>query len=218
MGFIGVNAAYRGYRKLAYPEPGFGRTSNPRVFLRLEAVHRTQFNVHTESLGTIVLELRSDIVPRTSENFRALCTHEHGYGYRRSKIHRVRKGLLQGGDIEYENGLGGKSIYGRTFADENFQLNHTAGTITMANHGKDSNNSQFVLLSKDAPWLDGIHVAFGRVIDGMDVIEYINEKYAKEESIVEASIDNSELDNDQLSVTPSKVAIRIVDCGELEPE
>ncbi|XP_053160760.1 E3 SUMO-protein ligase RanBP2-like isoform X1 [Hemicordylus capensis] len=152
----------RGHRSLAAE---LSNETNPVVYLEVSA--------DDEHLGRITIELFSNIVPQTAENFRALCTGEKGFGFRNSIFHRIIPDFMcQGGDITKQDGSGGRSIYGDLFEDENFEVKHTGpGLLSMANNGRNTNNSQFFITLKKAEHLDCKHVVFGFVKDGMDVVK-----------------------------------------------
>jgi|EP00670_Eutreptiella_braarudii_P006817 peptidylprolyl isomerase len=176
--------------------------SNPKVFFDV--------TIGGQSAGRIKMELFADAVPKTAENFRALCTGEKGIGqsgkplhYKGSTFHRViTQFMCQGGDFTRGDGRGGESIYGAKFPDESFKgkagKHFGVGCLSMANAGPNTNGSQFFLCTTLTEWLNGKHVVFGQVTDGFDVLKAV------------------EAVGSQSGATSKPVIVE--DCGELKEE
>jgi peptidylprolyl isomerase len=176
---------------MSTPVPG-----RPRVFFDIE--------IDGTPAGRIIFDLFADITPITSENFRSLCTGEKGLGalgkplhFKGTPFHRIIPDYtIQGGDVILRDGRSGESIYGPMFDDENFTVPHSAaGLLSMNSGGKNQNTSQFMITLIPAPWLDGKHVVFGQVSEGMEIVKQIEQHGTR-------------------SGAPAKDA-RIVDCGQL---
>ena len=144
--------------------------------------------------GRILLSLNNKLTPKTVKNFSVLCEKKT---YNNSPFHRVIKDfMIQGGDFTNYDGTGGISIYGNTFPDENLSLKNERGTISMANSGPNTNGSQFFISTKDNDFLDGKHVVFGKVIKGMDLVDFM---------------ENQQTDNNDRPINE----IKIIDTGLL---
>lgn len=175
-------------------------SDRPRVYFDLKIGDRDK--------GRVVFELFNDVVPKTAENFRCLCTGEKGQGktgkplsYKGSIFHRVIKSfMIQGGDFTAFNGTGGESIYGEKFEDENFDLKHEKPfLLSMANSGPGTNGSQFFVTTVPTPHLDGKHVVFGQVINGKNIVR---------------EIENLPTQSDK----PTGGDVVVADCGQLSGE
>ncbi|CAI4057164.1 hypothetical protein SUVZ_02G4160 [Saccharomyces uvarum] len=167
-----------------------------------EITHKVYFDINhgDEKIGRIVMGLYGLTTPQTVENFYQLTiSRDPKMGYLHSIFHRVIPNfMIQGGDFTHRSGIGGKSIFGNSFKDENFDVKHNKpGRLSMANRGKDTNGSQFFITTVPCPWLDGKHVVFGEVLEGMDVVNYI---------------ENVKTDSRNMPVKE----ISIMECGELE--
>jgi peptidyl-prolyl cis-trans isomerase B (cyclophilin B) len=145
-----------------------------------------QIQSASKNIGQIEIGLFGKAVPKTVENFVKLSTGECGYGYENCKIHRIIKDfMIQSGDFTKGDGTGGKSIWGKKFEDENFDLKHYgAGWLSMANGGPNTNSSQFFITSKQKESLDGKHVVFGKILSGMKVFREIENVKTKREKPV----------------------------------
>ncbi|KAH6905152.1 cyclophilin-like domain-containing protein [Coprinopsis sp. MPI-PUGE-AT-0042] len=169
-------------------------TTRPIVFMDV--------NIGETPAGRMKFELFSDIVPKTAENFRQLCTGEHRVnsrpmGYKNATFHRVQNFMCQGGDFLKGDGTGSFSIYGEKFADENFTEKHTGpGLLSMANSGPNTNGCQFFITTAKCDFLDGKHVVFGKVIDGMLTLRKIEN--------VSTGANNR-----------PKLTVKITECGEM---
>lgn len=156
--------------------------------------------INNQNIGRIVIELFSKITPKTCNNFKALCVNPK-YSYKKCPIHRIIQNfMIQMGDFTNGDGTGGMSIYGDRFEDENFTVKHDQPyLVSMANAGPNTNGSQFFITTVETPHLDGKHVVFGKVIEGFEIIDILN---------------NVKTDNRDKPIEN----IRIINCGTIDDE
>ncbi|KAI8147063.1 peptidyl-prolyl cis-trans isomerase cyp5 [Fennellomyces sp. T-0311] len=163
--------------------------------------------INGKPTGRLTFKLFSDVVPKTAENFRVLCSKSDKttaagipLSYKDTHFHRIIPGFMaQGGDFTHGDGRGGESIYGRTFPDENFKSKHTGrGILSMANAGPNTNGSQFFICFDETPWLNGAHTVFGQMTEGNEVLDLIEQCGSQSGRPV--------------------ASVKITDCGEIKNE
>ncbi|XP_030862204.3 peptidyl-prolyl cis-trans isomerase A-like 4C [Gorilla gorilla gorilla] len=166
---------------------------SPVLSATVNSVVFFDITVDGKPLGRISIKVFADKIPKTAENFRALSTGEKGFRYKGSCFHRIIPGFMcQGGDFTRHNGTSDKSIYGEKFDDKNLIRKHTgSGILSMANAGPNTNGSQFFICTAKTEWLDGKHVAFGKVKECVNIVEamehfgYRNSKTSKKITIAD---------------------------------